>query len=150
MCSITAIEIAELDPPLAELHPMKALFRIPDAPPPTLAEPEIWSPEFFDFVTKTLQKNPAQRPTSSELLQHPFLLKGKSASAKVKLVEYIARAKEIREKRKTTAIHITTASVTTHSGASTATIDTVQSDVTEISIESASRSFTVCCGNHHE
>ncbi|XP_030343482.1 myosin-IIIa isoform X4 [Strigops habroptila] len=49
---ITAIELGDGDPPLADLHPMRALFKIPRNPPPTLQQPELWSPEFNDFINK--------------------------------------------------------------------------------------------------
>lgn len=39
---ITLIELAELNPPLHNLHPMRVLFRIPKVPPPTLAQPHEW------------------------------------------------------------------------------------------------------------
>ena len=42
---------------------------IPKEPPPTLSEPKKWSPEFQDFVSKCLVKDPNQRATASELLQ---------------------------------------------------------------------------------
>jgi serine/threonine protein kinase len=31
-------------------------------------------PLFFDFITRCLTLDPAQRPTAAELLQHPFIL----------------------------------------------------------------------------
>lgn len=44
---ITALELAEMRPPHWELQPpMRALFRIPTAPPPRLAEPAKWSAAF--------------------------------------------------------------------------------------------------------
>ncbi|OXB84654.1 UNVERIFIED_CONTAM: hypothetical protein H355_001131 [Colinus virginianus] len=49
---ITAIELGDGDPPLADLHPMRALFKIPRNPPPTLQQPELWSSEFNDFINK--------------------------------------------------------------------------------------------------
>ncbi|EPY77369.1 hypothetical protein CB1_001265010 [Camelus ferus] len=48
---ITAIELGDGDPPLADLHPMRALFKIPRNPPPKLRQPEIWSAEFNDFIS---------------------------------------------------------------------------------------------------
>ena len=47
---ITAIELAEGEPPLSEYHPMKALFKRPRNPPPTLNEPDQWSLKYNDFI----------------------------------------------------------------------------------------------------
>jgi len=75
---ITCIEMAESKPPYSNIHPMRAIFMIPSRPPPRLTEPDKWSKEFNDFVAKALTKSPDQRPSAQELLDHPFLLKGKS------------------------------------------------------------------------
>lgn len=73
---ITAIELAEGDPPLCELHPMRALFQIPRNPPPTLSRPDEWSSEFNDFISECLVKDLEQRPVAKELLSHPFIKRG--------------------------------------------------------------------------
>jgi serine/threonine protein kinase len=39
---ITAIELAEKNPPLVDMAPMRALCTIPYEPPPTLKQPEKW------------------------------------------------------------------------------------------------------------
>ena len=70
---ITAIELAEGDPPLCELHPMRALFQIPRNPPPTLARPEYFTSALSDFISECLVKDFEQRPFAKELLEHPFL-----------------------------------------------------------------------------
>ncbi|XP_035386773.1 myosin-IIIa [Electrophorus electricus] len=69
---ITAIELGDGDPPLADLHPMRALFKIPRNPPPTLQQPEIWSDQFNDFICKCLIKDYELRPNVHDLLQHVF------------------------------------------------------------------------------
>ncbi|CAF1105745.1 unnamed protein product, partial [Didymodactylos carnosus] len=72
---ITAIEIAEGEPPLAELHPMRALFTIPRSPPPTLRYPNEWSIEYNDFIRQCLIKDFETRPTVVQLLNHTFFTK---------------------------------------------------------------------------
>nr|CAI5827793.1 unnamed protein product [Callosobruchus analis] len=71
---ITAIELAELQPPMFDLHPMRALFLMSKSgfKPPTLKDKEKWSPTFHNFVKVALTKNPKKRPTAEKLLQHPF------------------------------------------------------------------------------
>lgn len=72
---ITAIELAEAEPPLADLHPMRALFQIPRNPPPTLTKTHDWSGDFNDFIAECLIKDLDQRPFMVELRQHPFFHK---------------------------------------------------------------------------
>ncbi|XP_062983926.1 myosin-IIIa [Elgaria multicarinata webbii] len=88
---ITAIELGDGDPPLADLHPMRALFKIPRNPPPTLRQPEIWSSEFNDFISKCLTKDYEKRPTVSDLLQHDFVkqVEGKENILQMQLTEFI-------------------------------------------------------------
>ncbi|XP_075778654.1 myosin-IIIa isoform X2 [Pelodiscus sinensis] len=88
---ITAIELGDGDPPLADLHPMRALFKIPRNPPPTLHQPELWSSEFNDFINKCLTKDYEKRPTISDLLQHNFIkqIEGKEKALQKQLMEFI-------------------------------------------------------------
>ncbi|XP_037366629.1 myosin-IIIa isoform X2 [Talpa occidentalis] len=88
---ITAIELGDGDPPLADLHPMRALFKIPRNPPPKLRQPEIWSAEFNDFISRCLTKDYEKRPTVSDLLQHKFItqIEGKDVVLQKQLMEFI-------------------------------------------------------------
>lgn len=70
---ITAIELADGEPPLSDIHPMRALFQIPRNPPPTVDRPVEWSSEFNDFIGECLIKDFEQRAGAKELLQHPFI-----------------------------------------------------------------------------
>jgi serine/threonine protein kinase len=70
---ITAIEMAEGAPPHSNLHPLRAIFIIPNKPAPTLADPDNWSPEMLDFVRCCCQKDPNQRHDSALLSSHPFI-----------------------------------------------------------------------------
>lgn len=93
---ITALEMAEGKPPYGDIHPMRAIFMIPTKPPPSFRNPDKWSPEFIDFVSKCLVKNPEQRPTAEELLQHEFVKNAKPVSV---LQKMILEAKEIQEEQ---------------------------------------------------
>ena len=70
---ITCIELADMVPPLSDVHPMRAIFVIPKNPPPTLPNAEKYSQNFVDFVAKCVQKDEALRPTAKELCHHPFV-----------------------------------------------------------------------------
>nr|CAD7399374.1 unnamed protein product [Timema cristinae] len=71
---VTAIELAELQPPMFDLHPMRALFLMSKSgfKPPTLKDRDKWSPTFHNFVKVALTKNTKKRPNAEKLLQHPF------------------------------------------------------------------------------
>jgi myosin III len=88
---ITAIELAEGDPPLCELHPMRALFQIPRNPPPTLVHQENFSPLLSDFISECLIKDFEQRPFARELLEHPFLKNIDRSKSKKELCAEIER-----------------------------------------------------------
>lgn len=73
---ITAIEFAELQPPMFDLHPMRALFLMSKSgfQPPKLKDRQKWSNDFHSFLKSALQKNPKKRPSSDKILMHPFLV----------------------------------------------------------------------------
>ncbi|XP_075305042.1 mitogen-activated protein kinase kinase kinase kinase 5 isoform X5 [Odontesthes bonariensis] len=72
---ITSIELAELQPPMFELHPMRALFLMSKSgfQPPKLKDKNKWSTAFHNFVKVSLTKNPKKRPTAEKLLTHVFV-----------------------------------------------------------------------------
>ncbi|CAL1575320.1 unnamed protein product [Knipowitschia caucasica] len=72
---ITAIELAELQPPMFDLHPMRALFLMSKSSfqPPKLKDKNKWSASFHNFVKVSLTKNPKKRPTAEKLLSHVFV-----------------------------------------------------------------------------
>ncbi|UZJ57469.1 hypothetical protein CBS101457_006789 [Exobasidium rhododendri] len=82
---ITAIEMAKGEPPLAEYHPMRVLFLIPKAKPPTLEG--NFSSAFKDFVELCLIKDPKHRPTTKELLSHRFIKYARKTSMLTELIE---------------------------------------------------------------
>lgn len=70
-CGITAIEMVCARPPRHDIHWMKALMEIPHDPPPKLEGD--FSPQLKDFVQKCLMKDPSERMTANECLEHPYL-----------------------------------------------------------------------------
>eukprot|EP01138_Halocafeteria_seosinensis_P009455 gb/GECG01009663.1/.p1 GENE.gb/GECG01009663.1/~~gb/GECG01009663.1/.p1 ORF type:complete len:491 (+),score=88.61 gb/GECG01009663.1/:1-1473(+) len=70
---ITAIELADGEPPFADVHPMRAIFMIPNKPPSTVRNPAAWSEEFNDFIAKCLTMDSSKRPGSDEILNHSFI-----------------------------------------------------------------------------
>ncbi|XP_061730424.1 serine/threonine-protein kinase 4-like [Nerophis ophidion] len=99
---ITAIEMAEGKPPYSDIHPMRAIFMIPTNPPPTFRNHDLWSPQFQDFVSQCLVKNPENRATATQLLQHRFIKSAKPSSI---LRPLITDAMEIKLKRQEEAEH---------------------------------------------
>jgi len=69
---ITAIELATGKPPLSNIHPMKAVFKIPTNEPPSLKGDEF-SSEFKQFVELCLQKSPQNRLGAKKLLKTKFI-----------------------------------------------------------------------------
>ncbi|KAF6019476.1 hypothetical protein EB796_022218 [Bugula neritina] len=83
---ITALEMAEGKPPYGEVHPMRAIFMIPTKPPPSFRDPDNWSPEFIDFVSQCLIKNPQQRTNAADLLKHEFVKNAQPCSTLQKMI----------------------------------------------------------------
>jgi serine/threonine protein kinase len=70
---ITLLELCEGAPPYFSVHPMRAIFMISSKPAPTLKEPEKWSVDMQDFLSKILVKDADKRASSAELLKHSWL-----------------------------------------------------------------------------
>uniref|UniRef100_A0A4W6DKA1 Mitogen-activated protein kinase kinase kinase kinase n=1 Tax=Lates calcarifer TaxID=8187 RepID=A0A4W6DKA1_LATCA len=68
---VTAIELAELQPPMFDLHPMRALLLMTKTnfQPPKLKDKVKWTGNFHQFVKVALTKNPKKRPAADKLLQ---------------------------------------------------------------------------------
>ncbi|KAL1022232.1 hypothetical protein UPYG_G00024010 [Umbra pygmaea] len=96
---ITAIEMAEGAPPLCDMHPMRALFLIPRNPAPRLKSKK-WSKKFQSFMESCLVKSHSQRPTTEQLLKHPFIRDlPNERQIRIQLKDHIDRTKKKRGER---------------------------------------------------
>ncbi|XP_042295919.1 mitogen-activated protein kinase kinase kinase kinase 2 [Sceloporus undulatus] len=86
---ITAIELAELQPPLFDLHPMRALMLMSKSSfqPPKLKDKASWSADFQHFLKLALTKNPKKRPVAEKLLQHPFVCQPLARTLAIELLD---------------------------------------------------------------
>ncbi|XP_062226420.1 mitogen-activated protein kinase kinase kinase YODA-like [Phragmites australis] len=78
----TVLEMATSKPPWSQYEGIAAVFKIGNSKelPPI---PDHLSEHCKDFIRKCLQRDPYQRPTAVELLQHPFIQKGMSLEKSV-------------------------------------------------------------------
>uniref|UniRef100_A0AAX7VKI5 non-specific serine/threonine protein kinase n=1 Tax=Astatotilapia calliptera TaxID=8154 RepID=A0AAX7VKI5_ASTCA len=92
---ITAIEMAEGAPPLCDMHPMRALFLIPRNPWPVRG-----SKKFQSFIESCLVKSHSQRPSTEQLLKHPFIRDlPNERQVRIQLKDHIDRTKKRRGER---------------------------------------------------
>lgn len=87
---ITAMEMANGEPPNSSIHPMKVLFHIPKAPAPRL-EGSSYSRDLKDFVATCLVKDPDRRSAARELLQHRFI----RGAGRVELLRDLIQRREL-------------------------------------------------------
>ncbi|XP_058882595.1 mitogen-activated protein kinase kinase kinase kinase 5-like [Acipenser ruthenus] len=87
---ITAIELAELQPPLFDVHPLRVLFLMSKSgyQPPKLKDKAKWSSMFHNFIKMMLIRNPKKRPSACKMLTHQFVSQsGLSRSLTTELLE---------------------------------------------------------------
>lgn len=87
---ITAIELAELQPPMFDVHPLRVLVLMAKSgyQPPKLKDKAKWGAAFQNFVKVTLTKNPKKRPIAYKMLSHQFVTQsGLSKSLANELLE---------------------------------------------------------------
>ena len=97
---ITAIEMAEGQPPLCDMHPMRALFLIPRNPAPKLKSKK-WSKKFHSFVEQCLVKDYHIRPATETLLKHPFIRdQPQERQVRIQIKDYIDRMKKSKRQER--------------------------------------------------
>jgi len=72
--AITAIEMAEGEPPNIKHNMMRVMYLIIEGPPPTLTEPSLWSKDFNDWLASCLVKDKTARKNGPGLCSHPFII----------------------------------------------------------------------------
>ncbi|KAL7668123.1 hypothetical protein ACOME3_008838 [Neoechinorhynchus agilis] len=89
---ITAIEMAECQPPLSDMHPMRALFLIPRSQPPKLRSKK-WTKKFHSFIEQCMIKEYRKRPYSEDLAKHTFMVEASHNAEKFRgqIKEFIDR-----------------------------------------------------------
>eukprot|EP01105_Mastigella_eilhardi_P020271 TRINITY_DN4815_c0_g1_i1.p1 TRINITY_DN4815_c0_g1~~TRINITY_DN4815_c0_g1_i1.p1 ORF type:complete len:954 (-),score=341.97 TRINITY_DN4815_c0_g1_i1:62-2923(-) len=100
---ITMLEFAHGQPPLSDIHPMKAIFQIPIRKPPTLTNPGAWSSSFPDILEKCLARDPKARLSCAQLLQHQFF---KQSLDQEGAAATVARYMEIKTQEEETSLHL--------------------------------------------
>lgn len=83
---IMVIEMVDGEPPFFNEPPLQAMRRIRDMPPPKLKNTHKVSPRLQGFLERLLVRDPGQRATAAELLQHPFLRQAGSPALLVPLM----------------------------------------------------------------
>ncbi|XP_053141523.1 serine/threonine-protein kinase PAK 6 isoform X2 [Hemicordylus capensis] len=71
---IMVIEMVDGEPPYFSDSPVQAMKRLRDSPPPKIKNFHKTSPVLRDFLERMLTRDPLERATAQELLDHPFLL----------------------------------------------------------------------------
>ena len=88
LSGITALEMADGEPPLIDEQPLRALLQITLNPSPSVEEPEKWSKCFNHFLARCMMVKPEQRSSTEQLLLHPFI---KKASTQEDFATFVAK-----------------------------------------------------------
>lgn len=78
---IMIMEMVDGEPPFYDRPPIQAMKKIRDMPPAKLHNHARVSPYLDNFLSRMLIKDPSQRATARELLQHPFLQQARPPSS---------------------------------------------------------------------
>ncbi|XP_050989729.1 serine/threonine-protein kinase PAK 6 [Labeo rohita] len=84
---IMVVEMVDGEPPYFSETPVAAMKRLRDEPAPTVRNVHQVSPVLKDFLDRMLTRDPLERASATDLLEHPFLLQASSPQCLVPLVE---------------------------------------------------------------
>ncbi|TRY92463.1 hypothetical protein DNTS_028171 [Danionella cerebrum] len=84
---IMVVEMVDGEPPYFSETPVAAMKRLRDEPSPTVRNLHQVSPMLKDFLERMLTRDPMERASATDLLEHPFLLQATSPQCLVPLVE---------------------------------------------------------------
>ncbi|KAI9327590.1 kinase-like domain-containing protein [Zopfochytrium polystomum] len=90
---IMVIEMVDGEPPFFRENVLRALYLIATSGPPHVECPDKLTPELADFLRVALEVEPERRPSSRELLKHPFLQKADPLYYLEKLIKAARLAK---------------------------------------------------------
>ncbi|XP_028677264.1 serine/threonine-protein kinase PAK 6 [Erpetoichthys calabaricus] len=84
---IMVVEMVDGEPPYFSETPVQAMKRLRDQPAPTVKNIQKLSPILKDFLDRMLTRDPLERATATELLEHPFILQSGTPQCLVPLIE---------------------------------------------------------------
>jgi serine/threonine protein kinase len=83
------IEMIDGEPPYFDQPPLQAMRFIRDMPPPKFKDNmHRVSPRLQGFLDRMLVRDPTQRATAAELLEHPFIRQASSTTCLLNLVQF--------------------------------------------------------------
>jgi serine/threonine protein kinase len=85
---IMIIEMIDGEPPYFDQPPLQAMRLIRDMPPPKYKDTlHRASPRLLGFLDRMLLRDPTQRATAVELLEHPFIRQATSTNCLLNLIQ---------------------------------------------------------------
>jgi serine/threonine protein kinase len=82
------IEMIDGEPPYFDQPPLQAMRYIRDMPPPKFKDnSHRVSPRLQGFIDRMLVRDPTQRATAAELLEHPFIRQATSSNCLLSLIQ---------------------------------------------------------------